>query len=60
MSFVHDFMMTQLVLYMKNMHSAYSRLDYSTAVDLAVDFVKNWVLDFYIDATKKSIIASPN
>lgn len=52
-------MMTQLVLYMKSMQKAYVALDYSKATDIAVDFIKHWVLDFYIDATKKSIIAAP-
>lgn len=59
LSFLSDFMMTQLVLYMVNMHRAYSSLDYSKNVDLTIDFIKNWVYDFFIDATKNFIIANP-
>lgn len=59
MLFLNDFMMTQLVLFTINIKKAYIQLDYGTAVDLILDFVKHWVYDFYIDATKKDIIANP-
>ncbi|EAR89275.2 isoleucyl-tRNA synthetase protein (macronuclear) [Tetrahymena thermophila SB210] len=59
LSFLSDYMMTQLVLYMINMHRAYQQLDYATNVDLTMDFIKNWVYDFFLDSTKNFIISNP-
>ena len=59
LSFLNEFMMTQLILFSVNVRNAYAQLEFALAADLILDFVKHWVYDFYLDATKKEIIANP-
>ena len=59
LSFLHDFIYTNLILFLYNVDKAYENYDISKVYRLILDFVKNYVWDIYVQGTKSFLISNP-
>ena len=57
--FLHDFIYTQLTLFIYNVNKAYEQYDISKVYRLIMEFVKIYVWDIYIQGTKGFLISNP-
>ena len=57
LSLINQYMYHQLILYMANVQRAYQELNYSKVHRLSLDFLKTYIFDFYLDATKNLVIS---
>ena len=51
-----ELMTTQLYLFMKNVDEAYNQFNLAKAYVLIIDFMKNYVNDFYLESIKNRVI----
>lgn len=59
LSFIHDFIHTNLILFLYNVTKAYETYDFSKVYRLILDFVKTYVWDIYLQGTKNYLISNP-
>lgn len=59
LSFMHDFLYTNLIFFLFNVTKAYENYDCSKVYRLILDFVKTYVWDIYLQGTKAFLISNP-
>ena len=57
--FLHDFIYTNLILFIYNVTKAYDNYEISKVYRLIMDFVKSHICDIYLQGTKGFLISNP-